>query len=86
MVIFKDIIGVKKAMDAGFPVSQIQIGGTTHTSGQKQVLGQIYLSPEEAALLNEIESRGVEITFQVLAEHNPTPWANIRKRSFPELC
>lgn len=85
MIIFKDILGAKKALEAGFPFASLQIGGTAHTTGQKQVLGPVYLSEKEAQMLNEMESCGVTVSFQVLAEHKPTAWSEIRKKSFPNL-
>jgi len=85
MVIFKDIMGAKKALDAGLPFSALQIGGTAHTTGQKQVHGPIYLSEDEARTLDDLERGGIQITFQVLAEHKAVAWADIRKKSFPNL-
>lgn len=85
MVIFKDIAGAHKAYEAGFHYSSLQIGGSTHKTGQKQVLGPIYMGEDEAKLLNDLEDQGVGITFQVLSEQKPTPWESIRKKSFSGL-
>lgn len=85
MVIFKDIAGAQRAYDAGFPFSTLQIGGSTHATGQKQVLGPIYMSEQEAEILNKLEALGVEISFQVLSEQKPTSWSAVRKKAFPDL-
>lgn len=85
MVIFKDIAGACKAYAAGFNYTALQIGGSSHTTGQKQVLGPIYMNENEAKMLNELEEQGVDITFQVLSEQQPTQWKTIRKKSFPNI-
>lgn len=85
MVIFKDIAGAKQALDAGFPFSSLQIGGCPHATGRKQALGPIYLGEEDAVVLNELEQKGVDISFQVLAEQKAISWNEIRKKVFPTL-
>jgi len=85
MVIFKDIKGAQKAYQAGFDFPTLQIGGSAHTTGQKQVLGPIYMNEDEARILNELEQCGVEITFQVLSEQKSTPWSSVRNKAFPKL-
>lgn len=83
MVIFKDIAGARKAFLAGFGFKTLQIGGSAHATGQKQVFGPIYMSGDEAAMLNELEAENVEITFQVLSEQKSVPWSTIRAKHFP---
>lgn len=83
MVIFKDIKGAQKALNAGFEFTELQIGGISPASGSRQVLGPIYLSEEEAFILNELDKAGVAITFQVLAEQQPVAWSDIKRKSFP---
>ena len=85
MVIFKDIAGAKNAYAAGFTFQTLQIGGSTHASGQKQVFGPIYMSEDEAKTLDTLESWGVEITFQVLSEQKAVAWSAVRKKAFPHL-
>jgi PTS system mannose-specific IIB component len=85
MVIFKDIAGAKRTFECGFRFENLQIGGSPRTTGQKQVSGSIYLNEDEAKMLNELESEGVEIILQVLSEQKPVAWKNVRRKAFPNL-
>jgi len=85
MVIFKNIAGAYKNFQSGLPFDALQIGGVEHAVGRKLVLESIALSEEEAKLLNELEKKGVKVTFQIVSEYQHVDWDVIRRKSFNYL-
>ena len=85
MVVFKNIAGAYDTYKKGYPIEKLQIGGVEHAAGRKLVLESIALSEEEATILNQFESDGVEVTIQIVSEYKPVPWEKIRRKSFPNV-
>ena len=85
IIIFKSITGAHQAYQTGFNFKTLQIGGVIYASNKKQVFGPVYMNKEEAVYLNELETAGVDIIFQVLAEKKATSWKKINAKHFPDL-
>ena len=85
IIIFKSITGAYQAHRAGFDFRTLQIGGVIYSADKRQVFGPVYMNEAEAVCLNKLESAGVDIIFQVLAEKKATPWGKIKAKYFPNL-
>lgn len=72
LVLFKSIENAKKAYDNGFPLKELQIGGLGSGSDKAEsdsdkimISNEIFLSKEEANMLEEMNDNGLKITLQV---------------------
>ena len=65
MVLFKSIENAKKAYDNGFPLKELQIGGLGNGSNKVMISNEIFLSEEEADMLEEMNKNGLKINLQV---------------------
>lgn len=65
LVLFKSIENAKKAYDSGFPLNELQIGGLGNGSNKVMISNEIFLSEEEADMLEEMNKNGLKINLQV---------------------
>lgn len=65
LVLFKSIENAKKAYDSGFPLNELQIGGLGNGSNKVMISNEIFLSKEEADVLEEMNNKGLKINLQV---------------------
>ncbi|NME44432.1 PTS sugar transporter subunit IIB [Faecalicoccus pleomorphus] len=65
LVLFKSVENAKKAIDAGFPVESLQIGGLGSGTDKVMISNEISLSQKEADMLEELNNRGIKVTLQV---------------------
>ena len=65
LVLFKSIENAKKAYDNGFPLKELQIGGLGNGSNKVMISNEIFLSEEEADMLEEMNKNGLKINLQV---------------------
>lgn len=65
LVLFKSIENAKRAYDSGFPLEELQIGGLGNGSNKVMISNEIFLSEEEADMLEEMNNNGLKINLQV---------------------
>lgn len=65
LVLFRSIENAKKAYDSGFPLNELQIGGLGNGSNKVMISNEIFLSEEEADMLEEMNNKGLKINLQV---------------------
>lgn len=65
LVLFKSIENAKKAYEGGFPLESLQIGGLGNGSNKVMISNEIFLSKEEAEMLEIMKNKGLKITLQV---------------------
>lgn len=65
LVLFRSIENAKKAYDSGFPLNELQIGGLGNGSNKVMISNEIFLSKEEADMLEEMNNEGLKINLQV---------------------
>lgn len=68
LLLFKTIDAVKEVIEKGVPVKRLNLGGIAKKKDTKFVLPNVAVRPEDFELLKSIESKGVEVFFQVLPE------------------
>lgn len=68
ILLFKTIGAVKEAIDKGLPIERLNLGGIAKSKDSKFVIPNVAVKPEELEVLKEIESKGVEVFFQVVPD------------------
>lgn len=53
-------------LNAGLPMTELNVGGMGTSVGRKNVLRNIQISPEEIETLKEMNAKGVRIYFQIV--------------------
>ena len=85
MVIFKNVVTMYNAYNAGFTFPRLQVGGLGGGSGRVNVHGPITLDETDAKQLKEIEDKGCSIFFQVNPDTGSEEWEPIRQKYFPNI-
>jgi len=68
ILLFKSIAGAKEAIDKGLPVKRLNLGGIAKTKDSKFVIPNIAVRHEDMDTLKEVESKGIEVFFQVVPD------------------
>lgn len=65
LILFKSVANAKTAFDLGFPLEKLQVAGLGNGTNKIMISNELSLSREEADMLLDMQSKGVEITLQV---------------------
>lgn len=68
ILLFKRISDVKEVIEKGLPVKRLNIGGIAKSKDSKFVIPNVALKPKDFDVLKEIESKGIEVFFQVIPD------------------
>ena len=68
IVLTKTPQAMKKLLDAGADMKQLNVGGMGYVAGRKRVLRNIQMSSEELDILNKIAEKGVEVLCQIVPD------------------
>lgn len=68
ILLFKTVTNAKKFIDSGVPVAELNIGGIAKKPNSTFVISTVGLSKDDAALLQEVKDKGVEIYFQIVPD------------------
>jgi mannose/fructose/N-acetylgalactosamine-specific phosphotransferase system component IIB len=71
---------VLRLLDAGVPITQVNVGNIAAAPGRKRVFKSISLGPEHVATLDALAERGVEITFQLVPHDTALAWKSVRSK------
>lgn len=77
LILFKDVTTTIQAWKKGFPLEKVQIGGLGAGPGRKAVYLNMTLNPEDADMLNEMTSGGVNVFFQSTPEDKPMEYEKV---------
>lgn len=69
MVLFKGVAELHNAVELGFKLNKVQIGGLGGGPGRKAVNNAITLDRTDADLLLSLEAKGIEIYFQTTPDY-----------------
>lgn len=82
-VLFKDISTLLRAVQAGLPVGEVQVGGVEFKPGRTNVYGTVSLDDSDARALKSVQDAGFPVYFQSTAEDpKETLDSILRKHSF----
>jgi len=68
LVLFKTIAAVKEVIDRGLPVKRMNLGGLAKGKDSKFVLPNVAIKRGDFDVLKEIESKNIEVFFQVVPD------------------
>ena len=71
LLLLPDLASMKELVDGGVNVTSIQVGGLGGAPNRKVVFQNITLDDADAAVLDDLSSRGIEIYFQTIPEDAP---------------
>ncbi len=80
MVLFKNIASCKEALNKGFSTDKLNLGGAPNAPGKKKVTGEVFISPEEKTMLQDIRDKGVEISIQAVPEKAVVTYDSMMKK------
>lgn len=80
LLLLPSLTALKNIYDAGVDVKAIQVGGLGGGPERKVVFQNITLDDTDAAILEELAGKGVEVTFQTIPEDSPQKVDSILKK------
>lgn len=80
LVLFPSLAAVQDALERGFHIAEIQVGGLGGGPGRKAVFQNITLDDADVASLGCLRQRGVKIFFQTIPEDKPQSLEEILKK------
>ena len=80
LVLFPSLAAIQQAVQQGFDVSTIQVGGLGGGPNRKSVFQNITLDEKDVGILNDLKSRGIQVFFQTIPEDKPQSLDDILKK------
>ncbi|EAR8434650.1 PTS system mannose/fructose/N-acetylgalactosamine-transporter subunit IIB [Salmonella enterica] len=80
LVLFPSLAAVQDAIQLGFDVTRIQVGGLGGGPNRKAVFQNITLDEKDVGILNDLKNRGVQVFFQTIPEDKPQSLDDILKK------
>lgn len=83
MIVIKDIKTAYDSYKYGFHFDKLQVGGAIKVKPEDvNIFKTVYISKEDAAMLNFLENNGVEIEFRCQLYDDKTSWKDLRTKFF----
>lgn len=80
LVLFKNVYQVFKAVEKGFKIDELQIGGLGSAPGRINVYGPITLDDHDASLLKKIADQGTNIYLQQVPEEAKMTFSKVLEK------
>ena len=80
LVLFKNVDQVFKAVEKGFKIDELQIGGLGSAPGRINVYGPITLDDHDASLLKRIADQGTNIYLQQVPEEAKMTFSKVLEK------
>lgn len=80
LVLFKNVDQVFKAVEIGFKIDELQIGGLGSAPGRINVYGPITLDDHDASLLKKIADQGTNIYLQQVPEEAKMTFSKVLEK------
>lgn len=80
LVLFKNVDQVFKAVEKGFKIDELQIGGLGSAPGRINVYGSITLDDHDASLLKKIADQGTNIYLQQVPEEAKMTFSKVLEK------
>ena len=68
VLLIKTIATAKEIIEKGLPIPKLNLGGIAKSKDSKFVLPNVAVKPEDFEILKEIESKGIEVFFQIVPD------------------
>ncbi len=80
LVLFPSLAAVLEAVQQGFSVAAIQVGGLGGGPKRKAVFQNITLDDADVAILGDLQAKGIKVLFQTIPEDKPQSLDDILKK------
>ena len=80
LVLFPSLAAIQQAVQQGFDVTTIQVGGLGGGPNRKAVFQNITLDEKDVGILGDLKNRGVQVYFQTIPEDKPQSLDDILKK------
>ncbi|NTY50767.1 PTS system mannose/fructose/N-acetylgalactosamine-transporter subunit IIB [Citrobacter freundii] len=80
LVLFPSLAAVQEAVQLGFDVTTIQVGGLGGGPNRKAVFQNITLDEKDVGILSDLKNRGIQVFFQTIPEDKPQSLDDILKK------
>ena len=74
------LMAVQEAVQLGFDVTTIQVGGLGGGPNRKAVFQNITLDEKDVGILSDLKNRGIQVFFQTIPEDKPQSLDDILKK------
>ncbi|WP_374257312.1 PTS system mannose/fructose/N-acetylgalactosamine-transporter subunit IIB [Yokenella regensburgei] len=80
LVLFPSLAAIQQAVELGFKINNIQVGGLGGGPNRKAVFQNITLDDKDVGILNALKDRGIQVFFQTIPEDKPQSLDDILKK------
>lgn len=80
-ILFKNVEQIYKAMNLGFPLQEVQIGGLGSAPGRKVVFGPITMDDKDAKMLKEMEDKGIYVYLHQVPEEGKMDFKKVLEKN-----
>ncbi|MFG1173984.1 PTS system mannose/fructose/N-acetylgalactosamine-transporter subunit IIB [Erwiniaceae bacterium CAU 1747] len=80
LVLFPSLAAIQDALQRGFDVSTVQVGGLGGGPDRKAVFQNITLDEKDVGILKDLKARGVQVLFQTIPEDKPQSLDDVLKK------
>ncbi len=80
LVLFPSLAAVLEAVQQGFSVATLQVGGLGGGPKRKAVFQNITLDDADVAILGDLQAKGIKVLFQTIPEDKPQSLEDILKK------
>ena len=80
LVLFPSLSAIQQAVQQGFDVTTIQVGGLGGGPNRKAVFQNITLDEKDVGILGELKNSGIQVFFQTIPEDKPQSLDDILKK------
>jgi mannose/fructose/N-acetylgalactosamine-specific phosphotransferase system component IIB len=80
LVLFPSLSAIQQAVQQGFDVTSIQVGGLGGGPNRKAVFQNITLDEKDVGILGELKNSGIQVFFQTIPEDKPQSLDDILKK------
>lgn len=80
LVLFPSLAAIQDAVQQGFDVNNVQVGGLGGGPNRKAVFQNITLDEKDVGILKDLRDRGVQVFFQTIPEDKPQSLDDILKK------
>ncbi|MGK0704301.1 PTS system mannose/fructose/N-acetylgalactosamine-transporter subunit IIB [Yokenella regensburgei] len=80
LVLFPSLAPIQQAVELGFEINNIQVGGLGGGPNRKAVFQNITLDDKDVGILNALKDRGIQVFFQTIPEDKPQSLDDILKK------
>ena len=80
IILLRDVADASRALDAGLPLTRLNLGNVHIADGRHLVSQAVFLSSDEIAVLESIAGRGVAIELQTLPRDKAMPLAEMKHK------